>query len=56
MATEAFKFHVSQVKSGTVMEDGLLYDNSIFGLWYSAVGEDVEKNDFFENVLPQDAE
>lgn len=56
VATEAFKFHVSQVKSGTVMEDGLLYDNSIFGLWYSAVGEDVEKNDFFENIVPQDAE
>lgn len=50
VATEAFRFHVSQVKSGTEMADGLLYDNSRFGLWYSAVGEDVEKNDFFENI------
>lgn len=52
VATEAFEFHVSQVKSGTDMEDGLLYDNSRFGLWFSAVGEDVEKNDFFENITP----
>lgn len=56
VATEAFECHVSQVKSGTDMGSGLRRDNSSFGLWYSAVGEDVEKNDFFENIVPQDAE
>lgn len=52
VATEAFECHVSQVKSGTDMGSGLRRDNSSFGLWYSAVGEDVEKNDFFENIAP----
>lgn len=56
VATEAFECHVSQVKSGTDMGSGLRRDNSSFGLWFSRVGEDVAKNDFFENILPQDAE
>ena len=52
VATEAFECHVSQVKSGTDMESGIRRDNSAFGLWFSNVGEDVEKNDFFENIEP----
>ena len=56
VATEAFECHVSQVKSGTDMGSGLRRDNSSFGLWFSTVGEDVAKNDFFENIVPQNAE
>ena len=52
VATEAFECHVSQVKSGTDMGSGLRRDNSSFGLWFSSVGEDVEKNDFFEHIEP----
>ena len=52
VATEAFECHVSQVKSGTDMGSGLRRDNSAFGLWFSSVGEDVEKNDFFEHIEP----
>lgn len=36
-----FKFDV--VKNG-------MFDNSVFGLYHSAVGEDTQKNDFFEHV------
>ena len=52
VATEAFECHVSQVKSGTDMGSGLRRDNSSFGLWFSSVGEDEEKNDFFEHIEP----
>ena len=30
--------------------DGGQWDNSLFGLWHSTVGEDVQKNDMFENI------
>jgi hypothetical protein len=32
------------------VEDSGWFDNSLFGLAHSLVGEDVLKNDFFENI------
>ena len=29
------------------------YDSSLFGLAFTTVGQDVQKNDFFENVIPR---
>lgn len=45
--------HASQTKYFSVKNGGQ-YDNSVFGLQLSTVGEDVEKNDFFENI-PENA-
>lgn len=52
LADSAFEiFHKTQETSGnSVLTDGVEYDNSLFGLVYSTVGEDVEKNDFLENI------
>jgi LmbE family N-acetylglucosaminyl deacetylase len=49
VATLGYKQHKSQQKSYS-MEDGKKYDNTKFGLAYSSVGEDVNKNDLFENI------
>ena len=61
-ALEAYKLYVSQQKSGqknpdtgefeyfTVEPRGSLKSSYLFGLAYSAVGPDVEKNDFFEHI------
>jgi len=52
LAIEAYALHVTQETSGmSVEETGAEYDNRVFGLVYSEVGEDVLKNDFLENVL-----
>lgn len=59
VAKRAYKCHASQqggqVKyRGKVFKfqvvSGGMFDNSAFGLYYSTLGEDVLKNDFFENV------
>ena len=51
IATEAFNMHRSQAASGKfVVQDYGKYDNSLFGLYYSAVGPDTGKNDMFENL------
>ena len=52
LADSAFEiFHKTQETSGqSVLTTGVEYDNSLFGLVYSTVGEDVEKNDFLENI------
>ena len=52
LADSAFEiFHKTQETSGqSVLTTGLEYDNSLFGLVYTTVGEDVEKNDFLENI------
>ena len=50
VATDSMKEHASQLKYFQV-EDGGQYDNSLFGLSYSAVGADVEHNDLFENIV-----
>ena len=53
VATEALDFHKSQILGGWKMEEGGEYDNALFGLYYSAVGEDVNKNDLMENIPPE---
>ena len=52
LATEAYDlFHLTQVTSGfDVTKTGTEYNNTLFGLVRSTVGEDVEKNDFMENI------
>ena len=50
LAKEAYDKHRTQQASFSMEYHGELYDNTIFGLYYSAVGPDVEKNDFMENV------
>ena len=50
IASEAFQFHVSQQKGLYFVEDFGPYDNAIFGLYVSSVGEDLVKKDFFENI------
>lgn len=51
IATEAMACHVSQVANGWVMEEGGRFDNSLFGLYFTSVGPDVEKNDLMENIV-----
>jgi len=43
--------HASQLKYYAVKSHGT-YDNSKFGLYFTTVGEDVEKNDFLEHIDP----
>lgn len=50
IATQALQFHVSQVKNGWEMEEGGQYDNALFGLYFTTVGEDAEANDLMENI------
>lgn len=51
VTTEAFNLHRSQAASGKyVVEDFGKYDNSLFGLFYSAVGPDTGANDMFEHL------
>ena len=52
MAEAAFQCHTSQLKTGYCVEDFGPYDNAVFGLTFSAVGEDQDKNDFFEHIQP----
>ena len=53
IAQEGFLCHRSQLHAKYAVEDFGPYDNSLFGLAFSAVGADAEKNDFFENILPE---
>lgn len=53
IATEALDFHKSQTMGGWAMEEGGQYDNALFGLFYTTVGEDVNKDDLMENI-PQE--
>ena len=52
LASEAYKlYHKTQAGSGySVDETGREYDNRIFGLVHTTVGEDVQHNDFLENI------
>ena len=52
LAKEGFSKHISQQKAFFMENAGTIYDNRKFGLYYSAVGPDVKKNDFLENVSP----
>ena len=51
VAKIAYSKHETQQKYYQV-EDGGKYDNSLFGLTYSVVGDDVLRNDLFENITP----
>lgn len=51
MATIAYWKHASQ-QNDFVASLGEVYDNRKFGLYFSTVGEDVAKNDLFENIVP----
>lgn len=52
LAREAYDKHRSQQAAYNIVKDGKKYNNALFGLYYSSVGPDVEKNDFFENIAP----
>ena len=52
MAEAAFQCHVSQLHTEYQVEDSGPYDNALFGLAFSTVGEDEKKNDFFEHIAP----
>lgn len=47
---EAFDKHRSQQTAYSLDKHGKWYDNRLFGLYYTSVGPDVLKNDFFENI------
>ncbi len=50
IATIGYSKHVSQQNYYTMEVHGVKYDNRKYGLAFTTVGEDVEKNDFFENI------
>ena len=51
LAEEAYTQHKTQASSGmSVTETGTKYDNRVFGLAFTTVGEDVRKDDFLENI------
>ncbi|MBR6707381.1 MAG: PIG-L family deacetylase [Clostridia bacterium] len=52
VAREGFLCHVSQQKTHYAVNNDGRYSCTRFGLYRSLVGEDVEKNDFFENIIP----
>lgn len=54
VAAEAMAWHASQVKHGWMVEEGGKFDNAAFGLYFSTVGEDVNGDDFMENIPADD--
>jgi|GEM_PF-741153 len=50
VATIGFAKHVTQQKYYSMERDGVRYDNRVYGLIHTTVGDDVEKNDLFENI------
>ena len=50
LTREAYDKHRSQQSAYNIVTDGRRYNNALFGLYYSAVGPDTAKNDFFENI------
>ena len=55
LADEVYRtMHVSQKASGMSVDDeGVKYDNHLFGLYASTVGPDVTGGDFFENLAEE---
>lgn len=47
---DAYSKHRSQQTAYSLEKHGRWYDNRVFGLYYTSVGPDVKKNDFFENI------
>ncbi len=52
IAQEAMLMHASQAAKGWALEDHGEHDNTLFGLYFTEVGPDKEKNDFMENIDP----
>lgn len=50
LAKEAFDKHRSQQKAYSMDREAKTYNNRRFGLYYTAVGPDEAKNDFFEHI------
>lgn len=50
VARDAFQFYVSQRSRFSVKDSGP-YSNALFGLAYTNVGLDQQKDDFFENIM-----
>ena len=50
VATIGYSKHVSQQDYFSMEKHGVQYDNRKYGLAFTTVGQDVEKNDFFENI------
>ena len=50
LAKEGFDKSKSQQAYFSMERHGNLYDNHLFGLYYTSVGPDVQKNDFMENI------
>lgn len=50
LATEAYDKHRSQQGYFSMHRDGKKYDNTSFGLYFTTVGPDKNKNDFLENI------
>lgn len=50
VSRDAMLWHKSQIGHGWTVQDHGDYDNSLFGLYQTNVGEDILKNDFFENI------
>ncbi len=50
LAQEAFDKHRSQQRAYSMSREAKTYNNRLFGLYYTAVGPDEAKNDFFEHL------
>lgn len=50
IAMDAMTMHRTQLPHGWRVEDGGEMDNALYGLYRTLVGEDVRKDDFFENI------
>ncbi|MBQ8082503.1 MAG: PIG-L family deacetylase [Clostridia bacterium] len=50
LAKEAYDKHRSQQKEFNMNRKERIYNNRLFGLYYTAVGPDEAKNDFFEHI------
>ena len=56
LAQQAYTYHVTQAHTDFVVTDEGETGNARFGLAYTAVGEDVRKDDFLENIESQAAQ
>lgn len=51
VGTRALECHKSQVGGRWNMNTGVKYQNNVFGLFYTTVGDDVACNDLMEHVV-----
>lgn len=55
VANKAYHCHESQVQYNEMTREKSAIGCTLFGLYRSTVGEDVQKNDFFENIIYPEA-